>query len=307
MPGWLVTGGSGFLGRHLLNAVEREDVKAIAVGRSVPEGWPASRFARADLEDWPTLARTIAEIAPEVVIHAAGKTPPGDPGELARANTLATLNLLEACALLVKPTRVVHVGSAAELGPVAVDDLPVGETYSCRPLDAYARSKWMGTVAMLAARPPLEVVVARVFNPIGPGMPRSQAFGRFAATLAEAQRGPIHLVAGNLDARRDFLDARDVASALIALAHRGHAGEVYHVGTGESRRVGDGLEILIGLSGRVVEIETPPGPTSRGPADSRADIRKVIAHTGWRPRIAWETSLGDLWDEASRRRSRFAP
>jgi GDP-4-dehydro-6-deoxy-D-mannose reductase len=87
-----------------------------------------------------------------------------------------------------------------------------------------------------------------------------------------------------------------VARALIALAVRGRPGLVYHVGTGRSRRVGDGLEHLIRLSGRDVVVEVDPARAARrGPVDSRADIRRIEAHTGWRPEISWEQSLADLW------------
>jgi GDP-4-dehydro-6-deoxy-D-mannose reductase len=141
--------------------------------------------------------------------------------------------------------------------------------------------------------------VGRVFNPIGPGLPPSQALGRFASLLAEAT-GPVHLAVGDLDARRDFVDVRDIASGLFGLALRGRPGEVYHLGTGQSHAVREGLDRLIALSGREVTIEVDPNlARSRGPSDSRADIRKVVEEVGWSPRIAWEQSLADLWLAAS--------
>ena len=97
---------------------------------------------------------------------------------------------------------------------------------------------------------PLEVMVARVFNPIGPGTPVSQALGRFASRLAEPGPDPLELAVGDLDSRRDFIDVRDVARAMVELAQRGRPGLVYHVGTGQSHRVGDGLDRLVQLSGR---------------------------------------------------------
>src|SRR5207249_1819819 len=96
-----------------------------------------------------------------------------------------------------------------------------------------------------------------------------------------------------------FVDVRDAAEAMVLLALRGRPAQVYHVGTGRSHRVGDGLERLIRLSGRAVQVESrPPRVEGRGPSDSRADTRKIAAHTGWAPRIPWEQSLADLWSEA---------
>ncbi len=196
--------------------------------------------------------------------------------------------------------RVVLAGSAAELGPIEVADLPVGEDHPCRPAESYGLSKLLATAAGLAARPPLEVMAARIFNPIGPGQPPTQALGRFAVRLAEGP--PMPLTVGDLDVRRDFIDVRDVARALIALAERGRAGLVYHVGTGQSRRVGEGLDYLIRLSGRAVEVKADPRAAQiAGPRDSRTDIRRIVTHTGWRPEGVWEQSLADLWDEARSR------
>jgi GDP-4-dehydro-6-deoxy-D-mannose reductase len=144
--------------------------------------------------------------------------------------------------------------------------------------------------------------VARIFNAIGPGMPLSLAFGRFAARLAEPGHASDRLRVGDMRSRRDFIDARDVASALIALALSGRPRTVYHVGSGQSRAVGEGFERLIRLSGRAVAIETPaPGDAAGESPDCRADITRIRTHTGWSPSIPWEQSLADLWDEVGGR------
>ncbi len=305
MAVWLITGATGFVGRYVLEAL-RSDAQArddgpsrvIVLGRRRPSDWPADAFVTADLTDPDGLRAAIAGVAPDVVIHTAGRTPPAPDDELYRANFWATIHLLGALRALKRPARVVLSGSAAELGPVDPAHLPVTESFPCNPMSAYARSKWLATRAGLSERSPLEVVVARVFNPIGPGAPITQAFGRFAYLLSEPVPDPLELYVGDLDARRDFVDARDVAQAMIALARRGHAGLVYNVGTGQSWRVGDGLERLIHLSGRQVRVCIDAALESRrGVADSRADIQQVTTHTGWRPEISWEQSLDDLWRE----------
>jgi nucleoside-diphosphate-sugar epimerase len=306
MPIWLVTGGTGFLGRHVLEALPRHRpaVEVIVLGRKEPVGQASvpGTFLAADLANPAEVRRAIGAVAPSVVLHLAGRTPPGDPEDFYRGNTLATLHLLDALRILGRPARVVLAGSAAELGPVALEDLPVGEDYACRPAESYGLSKWLATAAGLAARPPLEVVAARIFNPIGPGMPDGQAFGRFAARLVAPDPDPLKLTVGDLDARRDFIDVRDVARALIVLAEQGEPGRVFHVGTGQSQRVGDGLDHLIALSRRTVIIEAGGGHTPNpGPRDVRADIGRIVAETTWRPEIPWGQSLEDLLDEARRR------
>jgi nucleoside-diphosphate-sugar epimerase len=300
MPACLIAGASGFLGRHLspllVTLLGADEV--VSIGRRRPEPCSIEAFRRVDLGEREGLTGLVAEIAPSSVFLLAGKTPPDDPDAYYRHNTLATVHLLDALRAVDRPCRVVLVGSAAELGPVPVEALPVGEDYPARPVEPYGLSKWLATCAGMAAGPPLEVVVARVFNPIGPGLPPSQALGRFAEELAKGS-GPIRLAVGDLEMRRDFIDARDVARALIALAELGQPGRVYNVGTGRSQRVGDGLDRLIALSGREVRVEVDPARLrSPGPADSRADVGRIERETGWSAEIPWERSLEDLWEYA---------
>ena len=315
MSVWLVTGASGFVGRHVLDALEtcadepsQSGRKVIVLGRRCPVSWPSTDFVAADLTDAGRLAGLIQRIAPDYVIHTAGRTPPAHDEELYSANFWATIHLLSALRSTHKPVRVVLSGSAAELGLVAPERLPVDESYAGYPSDTYGRSKYMATSAGLAERAPLEVMVARVFNPIGPGTPPTQAFGRFADRLTDPDADPLNLVVGDLEARRDFIDVRDVARAMIALALYGHAGLAYNVGTGQSRRVGEGLDRLIKLSDRAVRVSVDPALQSRrGPVDSRANIDRIITHTNWQPSISWEQSLDDLWHEVDiRKRPRHA-
>jgi len=309
MAVWLITGATGFVGRHVLGALQdgfddssRSEDQLIVLGRRRPADWPEDAFVATDLNDADQLGETIRGIAPDVMIHTAGRTPPASDDELYRANFWATIHLLSALRSGRRPVRIVLSGSAAEQGPVAASELPVAETHACNPIDAYGRSKWLATVGGLSERAPLEVIVARVFNPIGPGTPATQAFGRFAARLNDPGPDPLELGVGDLDARRDFIDVRDVARAMIALALRGQSGLVYNVGTGQSRRVGEGLDRLIGLSRRAVRVSVDQALKSRrGPADSRASIDRIVSHTGWRPRISWEQSLDELWADVEAR------
>ena len=184
MPVWLVTGGSGFLGRHVLaRARGRSGVDVLALGRRLP-----GRVGRRSGSSTADLEHPASAGAGDRRGHARRRDPPGRPDAAGRArarsiaaNTLATRPPAR------RPARR-RAGRSASCSPARRPSwgrsigrgLPVGEDHPCRPADAYGLSKWLATCAGLAARPPLEVVVARVFNPIGPGQPRTQAFGRFA-------------------------------------------------------------------------------------------------------------------------------
>ena len=278
-------GGNGIPGATLARRARfralgagRTGDAVLVLGRRCPTGWPEHSFVRADLDDPVGLQEAIGKVVPDHVIHTAGQTPPAPDDALYQSNFWATIRLLNALRSLNRRVRVTLAGSAAELGPVPPAALPVAESYPCAPLDAYGRSKLLATIAGLAERPPLELAVARVFNPLGPGMPPTQAFGEFAAQLTAEVADPLPLLVGNLEARRDFVDVRDVARALVAVSLRGQPGLVYHVGCGQSRSVGEGLDLLIRLSGRSVKVCVDPRRHVRkGPVDSRADIRASSA------------------------------
>jgi GDP-4-dehydro-6-deoxy-D-mannose reductase len=302
MPRWLVTGGTGYLGRWVLERLRAAGLEGstFVLGRRRPASWPESGYVACDLLDHESVRDGVAYACADYVIHAAGRTPPSDAETLYRTNTFGTDVLLRALENTGRRARVVVLGSAAELGPVPERWLPASETTPCRPADAYGLSKWAATRLALAGGAGLDVMVARVFNLIGPGMPANQALGRFARVLAAAPRGAeIGLDTGELSARRDFVDVRDAAEAVFEIALRGRGGRVYHIGTGCSRSIGEGLDILTSLSGLRVTLRAAGG--RRGPADSRADIGRIVREIGWQPTTSWERSLGDLWSEEAGR------
>jgi GDP-4-dehydro-6-deoxy-D-mannose reductase len=302
----LVTGARGFVGRHVVDRLTPEASVHPLVRRIAEVG--SESEVEGELTSLASMQAALRTVRPDAVIHLAGATPPADVETFYAVNALGTVNLLEAARLLDRPMRIVVVGSAAELGPVEESALPVGEEYRARPTEPYGTSKLLATTAALSARPPLEVCVARVFNPIGPGLPESQALGRFAAVLASSPTDHVELTVGDLTPRRDFIDVRDVAEAIIALMVGGVPGRLYHVGTGRSRAIAEGLRGLAALSRSNVVTRFDPALARRtGPSDSRADISRIRSEVGWSPVIPWEQSLLDLWNDSVLRLTAPAP
>lgn len=299
MATWMITGASGWLGSRVLEALVQDlsgDDRVVALGRHRPDALRGALFVAADLLDPESIGRAVHDVRPDVVIHAAGKTPPSPDAEMYEANFWGTSRLLTAVKELKRPVRVVVAGSAAELGPIQPADLPVTEDHPCAPMTAYGRSKAMATAAATAMRGPVEVVVGRVFNLVGPAMPESLAFGRFASQLASPGADPATLLTGRLDSRRDFVDVRDAALALLALATQGTPGKVYNVASGSSRSIQEGLDLLVGLSGRAVRTSVDPAAMRRTePDDTRASLDRITADTDWRPEIPFNRSIADLW------------
>ena len=156
--------------------------------------------------------------AADTVFHLAGVTRAADPADYYVTNVVLTARLLGAISVLPSPPTVVLIGSAAEYGRVAETDLPVREDKPCFPTTDYAISKYAQTLIGLArAASGLPIVVARLWNPVGPGLPQHFALASFAQQIAAlpCAGGTLHV--GNLDVERDFLDVRESVRLIAAL------------------------------------------------------------------------------------------
>jgi GDP-4-dehydro-6-deoxy-D-mannose reductase len=196
-----------------------------------------------------------------------------------------------------KPVRVVTIGSAAELGSTGAARLPVSEDAACDPDSAYGRSKWEVTRLALTepADGPLQIMVARPFNLVGPGLSAQLSLGNFARQIAAAARGEMHTVrCGPLDTRRDFVDVRDAVRAYVALAHSGRPGQLYNVCVGRSYRLGRLLDTLVALAHVKVRVVCDSQPRPGDLKDIYGDHAKITRELGWQPAISIEHSLADL-------------
>ncbi len=306
----LVTGSAGFVGQHLLRQLLGRGYAVhgtIRPGDASFGGLSREERARitvhpADLADRPALERALAEARPTHVFHLAGQpfVPDSvrDPEGTFRTNVLGTIALYEAIRQTCRALpRVVVAGSAEIYGLVRPADLPLTERSPFNPANPYAASKvaqfYLGLQAWNSWK--LPVIYAVAFNHIGPGQSDRFVVSSFARQLVEMQLGqrePV-LEVGNLEARRDFTDVRDVVRAYALLAERGEPGEAYNVCSGEAHAIADvehALEAIVGIAP-----ERRTDPLRMRPSDLpelRGDHAKLEAATGWRPEISLAESLG---------------
>ena len=280
----LVTGADGFVGRHLLKELrKRPGTRVVGTSRRGAAG-----LVKLDLADEARTRAFVAKLKPRLVYNAAGRTA-GTERQLWRDNVQAAVALLNALGRAGRPARAVLLGSAAEYGPIA---RPRAGVTPLRPLTPYGWSKACQSVlAGLDWGRGVQVIVARLFNLTGPGLPVTFAAGAFAAQIAQAEkRGQGVLRVGALDTRRDFLDVSDAARAVLLLGEKGEAGRAYDVGSGAPLKVEQVLRELVSLSPARLKVRREAARKAPGVPLSVADPRE-LRRLGWRPTISWRTSL----------------
>lgn len=301
----VVTGGLGFVGSHLIAHLESCGDEVVSLDR---------QGARpVDITDAAAIADAISDARPDAVYHLAGWADVGgswaDPMTVLRVNAEGTLNVLEACRL-AGVHRVLAVASADVYGVVAEEELPLTERSPLRPTSPYAASKVAADALAHQAflGHGLGAIRVRPFNHLGPGQSESFVAPALAARIARAElAGGGDVPVGNLTARRDVTDVRDVVRAYRLLVARGEPGEVYNVASGRDVSIQSLADALVALAEHPVRLVVDPSLLRRIDLPVlRGDASRLVAATGWKPEISIEQSLRDLLDDM-RARVRATP
>ncbi len=289
----LVTGADGFVGRHLLVRLAA-DFPAAALH---PAGF--------DLTDAVAVEAAVARLRPDACVHLAAIAAIGEardaPERAWAVNLGGTLALARALCRHAPDCVLLHISSADAYGASFAAGRPLDETAPLAPMNTYGATKAAADLALGAmAHDGLRVLRLRPFNHTGPGQSEAfvvAAFARQVARVAAGRQPPV-LRVGTLDARRDFLDVRDVAAAYslcLARADTLAPGTVLNVASGEGRRIGEVLDALLALSGVRAAVEVEPARLRRAEIPlATGDARRVRAILGWAPAIPWETTLRDV-------------
>ena len=324
---WFVTGAQGFIGRYLTAAILTSFPadRAVGVGRSPclphsfshsisgPNGSAAaplppdvrialesSRYCYlpADLLDYERIAALLDRFRPRVIIHLASGLRDDARKTLFAINFEGTGALLEAAASVKNYAPTVVLGSTGGVyGRVPAHELPLSEDRACHPIDEYCISKLAAELLaeLLADRFEFDLRIARIFNVIGPGQEERHAAGYMAAELQRVKTGQqTKLRLGPLHTTRDFVDVRDVASALVALAEEKVGRGVFNVGSGRETPMESLLAEFLQVSGMSPEIEQKEARAADIPRHF-ADVDRV-AQLGFRPGITLAASVRAVWD-----------
>lgn len=286
----LVTGSKGFVGHWLIAHLEEQGDEVIGLDAEV------------DITDPALLQETVVNAAPDAVCHLAALASVGASWGASeatyRVNTVGTANVLDAALACRARPRVLLVSSSEVYGRVAPADLPLREDQPFAPVSPYAASKaaaeliglqtWLGSG--------LEVVRARPFNHTGPGQRADFVVPALAQQIAEAiSAGGRQLHTGNLEARRDLSDVRDVVRAYRLLLVGGRPGQVYNVCRGEAVSIQEMAERLLAIAG--VELPIVVDPDRVRPVEIpelRGDRSLIEAEVGWSPVYDLDRTLADV-------------
>ncbi|HWG47651.1 MAG TPA: GDP-mannose 4,6-dehydratase [Gemmataceae bacterium] len=305
----LVTGATGFAGGHLVEVLlSRGNERIVGVARQAvwPEAW-GHLTGRVELRPCnvgePTAVEAILrDVQPERIYHLAGYPHVGrsfqEVEEAWQGNLKATRCLYDGVTRWGGRPRILYVGSGLVYGESETTSLSCDEQYVLHPDNPYAASKAAADLMsyQYTRHPGLDIVRVRPFTHIGPHQSPQFAVSSFARQLAAIERGqqkPV-LETGNLQARRDLSDVRDVVAAYVLLLERGRSGEVYNVGSGQTFTMQTVLDRLIALSGVTVEVRQKASLLrATDVAVIRANTDKLRQETGWSPRFTLDQTLAD--------------
>jgi GDP-4-dehydro-6-deoxy-D-mannose reductase len=307
----LITGITGFAGSHLAEYIlsnhSRVDVFGIARWRSrmdnILQIQDKIELVEADLKDMVSLKAALADVKPDRIFHLAAQsfvpTSWKCPAETFAINAIGEINLFESILALNQAPKIQIAGSSEEYGLVFSNEIPMKETNPLRPLSPYAVSKVAQDLLAFQYHKSYAVraIRTRGFNHTGPRRGDVFVTSSFAKQIAEIEKKkrPPVIHVGNLEAKRDFTDVRDMARAYWLSLEKGVEGEVYNIGSGQAYSMQEVLDLLMSLSRSKMEVKVDPARLR--PSDVPvllSDSSKFRALTGWRPMIPFKQTILDL-------------
>ncbi|MBL7661318.1 SDR family NAD(P)-dependent oxidoreductase [bacterium] len=311
----LVTGGFGFVGRHLAQHLVKsgddvgltyfkEESKDPIVDKLCPLPKAVQTLAL-DIRDGKACKELMMVLRPDAIYHLAGVPTVHDASgddfqRVNETNVQGTINMLEALKHHSPATRFLFVSSSEVYGEPRPGTLPLTELATMRPVNSYGLSKAWADVATFtySMRDSLDTVRIRPFPHIGPGQTDRFSISSFARQVAQIKLGKKKAVieVGNLEAKRDFSDVSDIVRGYREIMLNGKKHDVYNLCSGKSIGVGEVLQKLIKIA--EVEVEIQVDQARLRPidiSDHYGSYDKAQKDVGWKPRIDFEATLHSLF------------
>jgi len=300
----LIIGGAGFVGNHLIDHLQKDCGWSVIVTKLEHESVEQKNVAIYNLNilDKQAITELLEEVKPDYIFHLAAQSSVSlswkSPSLTIDVNIKGSVNVLDAIRELDYKPRILLIGSGEEYGHILPVETPIIENNHTRPGNIYAATKvcqnMIGTIYADAYQ--MDIIMVRAFNHIGPKQAPFFVVADFCKQVAEIEKGLIEpeIKVGNLSAKRDFTDVRDVVRAYSLLIQKGKAGETYNVGSGKAIEITVILEKILSLSTYPISIFRDENKFR--PSDTpiiEANIIKLQECTGWTVKIPLEQTLSD--------------
>lgn len=300
MQNALIIGGAGFVGKYLIP--ELSNIYNVTATKLPNESIPLDGCTICDLNImYPNqIEEVLSTVKPDVIFHLSAQSSVKlswiNPQLTIDVNIKGALNLLDSIKKLDLVCKTILIGSGEEYGYVQQEECPIKEDNRIRPGNIYAITKatqnMIGTVYAKAYN--MDIVMVRAFNHVGAGQLPMFVVSDFCKQIVEIEKGikePIMKV-GNLTAKRDFTNVKDVVKAYKLLAENGISGQTYNVGSGTAVTIQSILDIA--LSHSTADIRVVQDPNRMRPSDVPiivADTSKIFKDTGWKPDISLDATI----------------
>lgn len=296
----LITGIEGFVGINLARYLRERGDEVYGIHLNPPTTKLPAELFNCDICDFTVLKSVLEQTRPEWIVHLAGISSVAEaeknPVTTYQINTLGTLKLLLAVHQLMLPCRILLISSADVYGRAehrhTENDPP-------QPLTAYAWSKLLAEeIGRIYYQTwDMDIVILRPFSHTGPGQAARFVFPKVAHHIAQVEKGKTEdpLTMGDLTVRRDYTDVRDIVRAYVLALENCPAGETYNITSGKPVQLQEGVELLLKLARRPVQIKS--GIAEKRPYDIpflSGNPEKFVRITGWQPTIPLEQTLKDL-------------
>lgn len=303
----LIIGGAGFVGGYLIKELAGAGCEVHAT--CLPSEKIESTECMAhelDILDCEAVSVLLNSVRPDAVFHLAAQSSVAlswkKPQLTANINVIGTINVLEAVRTAEKEDmKLLLIGSGEEYGFIREGACPLKETEPLKPGNVYAATKacqgMLGEIYSRAYKK--NIIMVRAFNHSGPGQLPIFVISDFCRQIAEIEKGlrPSEMSVGNLSAKRDFTDVRDVVRAYRLLAEKGISGRTYNVGRGKAAAVSEILEAALEMSQCSIEVKSDPARMRASDIPViEPDVSAIFSDTGWKAEISMKQTIKDTLD-----------
>lgn len=299
----LIIGGAGFVGGYLIRELDSagQEVFATCLENENISGNCSVRTL--NILDADAVSEVIGEIKPDVIYHLAAQSSVSlswkKPQLTADINVIGTINVLEAVKNCEKKDiRLILIGSGEEYGFIRKDACPLTEEEPLNPGNIYAATKaCQGMLGEIYARAyKMDIIMVRAFNHSGPQQLPMFVISDFCRQIALIEKGdsPAVMSVGNLAAKRDFTDVRDVVRAYRLLGEKGVGGRTYNVGRGKAVEIQYILDTALSFSQKEIEVKQDPARMRASDIPViEPDVSRIYGDTGWKAEISMEKTIED--------------